>query len=111
MKHPIRNALLAIALAAGAPVIAQTNKASAEFTPAEVRKVDKEGRKITLKHEPIRSLDMPAMTMVFGVADTTLLERVKAGDKVEVRVMDTGGGRLVVTELKPQNQAGAVQPR
>jgi Cu/Ag efflux protein CusF len=48
----------------------------------EVRKVDKAAKKITLKHGPIPNLDMPAMTMVFRVQDATLLDKVKAGDKV-----------------------------
>ena len=31
----------------------------------EVRKVDKDARKITLRHGEIKQLDMPPMTMVF----------------------------------------------
>ena len=39
--------------------------AAGDMTDGEVRKVDKEGGKLTLKHADIKSLDMPAMTMVF----------------------------------------------
>ena len=49
---------------------------------AEVRKVDKDAKKITLKHGPIKNLDMPPMTMVFQVKDAALLDKVAAGDKV-----------------------------
>jgi Cu(I)/Ag(I) efflux system protein CusF len=88
------------ALAAGAlasPVFAQGTSA---MTDAEVRKVDKENAKITLKHAAIGNLDMPAMTMVFQVADAKLLDTVKAGDKVRFKA--TGeGGKYTVTAIEP----------
>ena len=69
------------------------------MTSAEVRKVDKEAGKITLKHEPIANLDMPAMTMVFRVSDPKFLDEVKTGDKVRVAV-DKVGGQFTVTKLE-----------
>ena len=48
----------------------------------EVRKVDREAQKITIRHGPIQNLDMPPMTMVFQVQDRAMLDRVKAGDKI-----------------------------
>jgi Cu(I)/Ag(I) efflux system periplasmic protein CusF len=72
------------------------------MTNAEVRKVDKETKKITLKHEPIKSLDMPGMTMVFQVKDAALLEKLQAGDKVKFKAIQEGGA-YVVTELQPSN--------
>ncbi len=47
----------------------------------EVRKIDKEAQKITLKHEPIKNLNMPGTTMVFQVKDDALLDKFVAGDK------------------------------
>ena len=44
------------------------NPAVADMTEAEVRKVDKDNKKITLKHAAIKNLDMPPMTMVFKCA-------------------------------------------
>lgn len=73
---------------------------SAALTDAEVRKVDKANRKITLRHGEIRSLDMPAMTMVFQVRDAALLDAVKAGDKVRFRAERTQGS-FWVTALEP----------
>lgn len=74
--------------------------AAGEMTEAEVRKVDKDNKKITLKHGAIKNLDMPPMTMVFGVSDAALLDKVKEGDKV--RFTATGeGGKYSVTELQP----------
>jgi len=46
---------------------------------------------ITLRHEEIKSLGMPQMTMVFRVSDPALLERVKAGDKVRFTAEKVNG--------------------
>jgi Cu/Ag efflux protein CusF len=72
--------------------------ANSEAVDAEVRKVDAEAAKVTLKHAEIRSLDMPAMTMVFQVKDKALLAGVKAGDKVKVKVV-SDAGKYTVTEM------------
>jgi Cu(I)/Ag(I) efflux system periplasmic protein CusF len=56
-----------------------------------VRKVDKDAKKITLRHGPLANLDMPAMTMVFQVKDAAMLEQVKTGDKVKFRAEKLGG--------------------
>jgi Cu(I)/Ag(I) efflux system periplasmic protein CusF len=75
---------------------------AADLTNAQVRKVDKENKKLTLTHEHIKNLDMPPMTMVFGVKDAKLLDKVKAGDKVKFAAIDEGGGKLVVTAIEAQ---------
>jgi Cu/Ag efflux protein CusF len=85
--------------AATAPAASQgasANAAAATFTDGLVRKIDKETKKITLKHGEIRNLDMPAMTMVFAVPDAALLERVKAGDKVRFKAIESAGTLTVV---------------
>ena len=103
--------LASLAVALVAPSYAQTSTdhnahhpaqvaQASPMTPGEVRKVDKEAGKITLKHEPIQSLDMPAMTMVFRVSDPKLLDTVKAGDKVMFSA-DKVGGQLTVTRMQP----------
>ena len=61
------------------------------LSDGEVRKVDKDAKKITLKHGPIQHLDMPAMTMVFQVRDPAMLDKVKAGDKVKFQAEKLGG--------------------
>lgn len=79
------------------PGAAQTTQ---DMTRGEVRKVDKEAGKITIKHEEIKNLDMPPMTMVFTVKDKSLLEQAKPGDKV-VFTVSREDGALVVTRLQP----------
>ena len=70
-----------------------------EMTDAEVRKVDKEGGKLTLKHAEIKNLDMPAMTMVFVVKDKVMLDKLKAGDKIKFKAINDAG-KYTVTEMQ-----------
>lgn len=65
----------------------------------EVRKIDPDTGKVTLKHGPIKSLDMPPMTMVFN-ADKALLAPLKVGDKVRFKVVHEGG-KYTVTSIQP----------
>jgi Cu(I)/Ag(I) efflux system periplasmic protein CusF len=75
-------------------------KPSAEMADGEIRKVDKETKKITIKHGEIKNLDMPGMTMVFQVKDPAMLDAVKAGDKIRFKA-ESAGGAIVVTEIQP----------
>jgi Cu/Ag efflux protein CusF len=74
--------------------------ALAQGAEGEVRKVDKEAKRITLKHGPIANLEMPAMTMAFRVRDPAMLEQVKAGDKVKFEAQKVGGV-YTVTKIEP----------
>ncbi len=74
-------------------------QATTDMTKAEVRKIDKAAQKITLKHETIKNLDMPPMTMVFKVQDPALLDKVKPGDKVKAAI-EQREGTLVVTAIE-----------
>ena len=72
----------------------------AAMTDGEVRKIDKENKKITLKHGEIKNLGMPGMTMVFQVKDVAMLDSVKQGDKVMFKA-ETANGALTVMEIMP----------
>ncbi len=87
-----------------APVVAKAQAAAStgDMTEAEVRKVDRENRKITLKHGEIKNLEMPAMTMVFQVKDAALLDNLKTGDKVRFKASKEGGS-IVATEIQSAN--------
>ena len=89
----MRRLFLAVALLAALPALGQA------LTEGEVRKVDKEAKKVTIKHGPIQNLDMPAMTMVFRVKDAAVLESVKAGDKVKFRA-EKEGDSYAVTRIE-----------
>jgi Cu/Ag efflux protein CusF len=87
-------------LAAGVSAPAQTDSSTAvDMSQGEVRKVDKENKKITLKHAEIKNLEMPGMTMVFQVKDAALLDTVKPGDKVQFKA-EKAGGALVITDIQ-----------
>ncbi len=77
-----------------------TAPAPNSLTEGEVRKVDKDAGKITLKHGPIANLEMPEMTMVFRVKDASMLDKVKAGDKVRFAAEKVGGA-ITVTQIEP----------
>jgi len=100
IKHLLTLALAALPLAALAASPGAPAAASADMTAAEVRKVDKAGGKLTLKHEAIKNLDMPGMTMVFQVKDKTVLDTLKAGDKVKFKAI-SDAGKYTVTEIQP----------
>jgi Cu(I)/Ag(I) efflux system periplasmic protein CusF len=97
MKSRLNRVLSALALGGA---LAFPAWASGDFADGEVRKVDRSAGKITLKHGEIRSLDMPPMTMVFAVVDKSLLDKVKAGDKVRFRAASQDG-RMTVTDIQP----------
>lgn len=72
-----------------------------DMVAGEVRRVNKEQNKITLRHGEIKALDMAPMTMVFEVRDPKLLEAVKPGDKVRFRAIKEPNGAFVVTAIEP----------
>jgi Cu/Ag efflux protein CusF len=97
----MRFVMLALVLALASPLVEATNhEQGGQLTQGEVRKVDKHAKKITIRHGPIQNLDMPAMTMVFQVTDPAMLDRVKAGDKVNFAA-DKIGGQITVTRIEP----------
>lgn len=85
MKKSIR--CLAFVIAAATGVAA----AASDLADGEVRKVDPQAQKITIKHGEIKHLEMPAMTMVFQVKDAALLAKLKAGDRIRFRASHEAG--------------------
>lgn len=79
---------------------AVTTPVSDAMTDGEVKKIDLDNGKITLKHGPIQALDMPGMTMVFTVRDKSRLPTLKPGDKVQFVVVQEGA-KMVVTDIQP----------
>ena len=77
----------------------QQAAATAEFADGEIRKIDRDNRKLTIKHGPLVAMDMPPMTMVFGVRDESLLDQVKVGEKVRFQA-EKIDGKFVVTRIE-----------
>jgi Cu(I)/Ag(I) efflux system protein CusF len=66
----------------------------------QVVKVDIPLSNITIKHGPIRKLDMDqGMTMVFHAQTPDLLTGVKAGDKIKFDA-ESVNGQLTVTKIE-----------
>ena len=101
MKTVLCGLAVAFATAVPAPASAVSHQgAMTGFTDGEVRKVDKAGGKVTLKHGPIANLQMAPMTMVFRVKEPAMLDRVKEGDKVKFNAEKVQGA-YTVTEMAP----------
>ena len=89
------------------PAMAQTMdhgkmgmSATPDLTDGEVRKIDMDAGKITIKHGDIKHMDMPGMTMVFVVKDKALLDKASVGAKI--RFMATSeNGQMTVTDIQP----------
>jgi Cu/Ag efflux protein CusF len=98
----------AILLAASLPAtsVATTQAAPAAVAPSadmadgEIRKIDKEAMKVTIKHGEIKSLDMPPMTMVFRVKDAAIIDALKTGEKIKFKVARESGS-LWMVDVKP----------
>jgi len=82
------------------PAGVKTVQASNALAKGEVRKVDKEAGKITIKHGPIENLGMPPMTMAYRVKDPAILGQLKVGDKIDFAA-DKVNGAYTVTQIKP----------
>lgn len=100
MKNSILSTVATATLVTGllvgtsGPLLAQETA----FTKGSVKAVDADAGKVTIIHEELVNLDMPAMTMVF-VADPETIAELEEGDEIEF-VADRVEGKLTVVELK-----------
>ncbi len=91
----MRKIVLAFAL-----TLAGAGAATAQdLTAGQVRKIDAEQGKITLRHEPIKNLDMDSMTMVFRVQNPEMLKGLKAGDRVKFAA-DRVNGQITIIKME-----------
>jgi Cu/Ag efflux protein CusF len=81
---------------------AMSSVSASHMAEGEIKKVDRENKKMTIKHGDIKTLDMPGMTMVFQIRDTSLSETFKAGDKVKF-IIEKLDGSFVVTSMQLAN--------
>jgi len=89
----IRSALAAaLAVMACYSIPAQAQEGSGS---GEVRRIDAQAGKITIKHGPISALDLPAITLVYQI-DQSLLTGFQPGDKVKFTARRVNGQYVVV---------------
>ena len=110
MKHTLVAMFLGAALSLGALAdeadhkkdgVTGTNASqpATALSDGEIRRIDKDAKKITLRHGPLANLDMPAMTMVFQVKDPGMLDQAKVGDKVRFQAEKVGGA-FIITHIE-----------
>ena len=92
--HPVSRVALV-----GVLVMASISQAFAQWASGEIRRVDPDNLRLTIKHGEIKSLDMPPMTMVFQVKDPALLEGLKTQDQIEFQAQ-VEGTKNVVTAIR-----------
>ena len=97
MKGKIAAAVFAVVLATTSGAVMAQNA----MVNGEVKKIDESAGKITLKHGPIKNLDMDedGMTMVFRVQDPAMLKQVKVGDKVQFEAERATAG-ITITKIQ-----------
>lgn len=69
------------------------------LTAGEIKRVDLDGGKVTIKHGEIKNLEMPPMTMVFVAKDRSQLASLKVGDKVNFVVLNEAG-KFIATDIQ-----------
>ena len=103
-------AISALALGVSLPVssLAQANtepastidgQPAASLSEGEIRRLDPETGKLTIRHGEIRNLDMPPMTMVFTASDKSQLAGLKVGNRISF-VASHEGGKYLVSDIQ-----------
>lgn len=77
------------------------NEIEMAMTQGVISRIDAANGKVGIKHGAIDNLKMPAMTMVFRVADPALLQDLKVGDAVRFHA-ENPAGKLTVTAIQKQ---------
>ncbi len=72
--------------------------ADTHITNGTVTKIDTQWSKVTVDHEELKNLDMPAMKMVFQVAEPAMLDDLSEGQNIRFAV-DRVAGKLTITEI------------
>lgn len=91
--------IINLAVAATLAMVLAGTAFAAEFTRGKIKKLDEKAGKVTIIHEELKNLDMPAMTMVFKIGDGIDAAKLKEGSDIEF-VADRVNGKLTVTEVK-----------
>lgn len=91
MKFLLR---LIVLLSFAGLAFAQTHQAT-----GVVKRIDSAKGVVTLKHDPVKSLNWPGMTMDFSVRDKKLLVNLKPEQKIAFEFVEEKSGS-VITSIK-----------
>jgi len=78
-----------------APVKAASSSQMTHQATGVVKKVDAKAGIVMLAHEPVPSMEWPAMTMGFEVQDKMLLDKLAVGQKVKFDFVQGPKGYMV----------------
>ncbi len=91
---------LVLALMLSANLLSPIAVAQTATADGQVQKIDESTGKITLRHGPMKALDMDEpMTMVYAVKDPSLLKGLKTGDKVKFQA-ERVNGQITITKIQ-----------
>jgi Cu(I)/Ag(I) efflux system periplasmic protein CusF len=99
MKRWLAISAIAALFAGAAPMATGQSGGQVHKGTGVVTNVDRAGGKVTLKHDPIRSLNWPGMTMAFAVKDKATFDKVAKDRKVEFEFVQQGQ-QFVITSIK-----------
>jgi len=95
--------VLSAALLAG-PAFAQTKDMKAQQkdgvthqAKGVVTRVDADRNRVTIKHDPVASLNWPSMTMGFTVKDKAVLDKLKKDRKIDFEFVQQGKDYVVTS--------------
>ncbi len=90
----------AVASSGSSAGVSASAATATQLVAGEIRKIDPDTGKITIKHGEIKNLDMPAMTMVFQTKDKVMLAKLKANDKIKFKASNENG-KMTASEIEP----------
>ena len=107
MRGPLSGYLLGylrtyLRASAGVLFVLLASAAQAQWANGEIRRIDAQNLRLTIKHGEIKALDMPPMTMVFYVKDPVLLQGLAVQDTIEFQA-SLEGTKYYLTEVKKLN--------
>jgi Cu/Ag efflux protein CusF len=94
-----RRPLVTMTLMVATLIFAEVGLAQTDMAQGEVRRLDMQNAKVTIRHGDIKTLDMPPMTMVFVAKPKSLLDNLKVGDKIQFTAIEENS-QYVVTDIK-----------
>ena len=74
-----------------------TGAQAAHKATGVVKKVDSKAGTVTLAHDPLKSLNWPAMTMSFTVKDKALFDKLTANKKIDFEFVQQGKDYVITT--------------
>ncbi len=75
-----------------------------------IKEMDWAHATVTIAHDPIASLNWPAMTMDFRARDPALLRPLKPGQKVDFEIVEESAGEYVIVRIQPPHASPTASP-